>query len=318
MQGVIDKINRARSIAVFPHVNEDPDALGSCFAFAKMMRKLGKEATVYVSGAVESRLAFIGTDYVMYDGKTHSHDLCACIDCGDIDRITERKKMFSEINNSINIDHHYTNTLFADENYVDGNAAASAEILYELFRAMGAPLDSEIAKDLYTALCSDTGCFKYSNVSPKTMRTAADLLEYDFDHAEVARLLFDSESLAAARLKAEITGNIKSYADGKITLVVTDEKIGEKYGMNKADIPNLVEIPRRIEGSEIAVCIKKTDDGFRLNLRSNGDADVSKVAMKFGGGGHIKAAGATIHAPSAEEAERQAIEACMSALEEIK
>ena len=81
-----------------------------------------------------------------------------------------------------------------------------------------------IAKDLYTAICSDTGCFKYSNVTSKTMRTAANLLEYDFDHAEVARLLFDSESLAAAKLKAEITENIKEYADGKIKAVITDEK----------------------------------------------------------------------------------------------
>ena len=79
------------------------------------------------------------------------------------------------------------------------------EILYALFEKMGIELDNDIAKDLYTAICSDTGCFKYSNVTSKTMRTAANLLEYDFDHAEVARLLFDSESLAAAKLKAEIT-----------------------------------------------------------------------------------------------------------------
>ncbi len=318
MRGVIDKINKARSVAVLPHVNEDPDALGSCFAFAGMMRALGKEATVYVSGIVESRLAFIGSDYVIYDGKPHNHDLCACIDCGDIDRITERRRLFDEIGNSINIDHHYTNTLFADENCVDGGAAAAAEILYGLFRAMDAPIDKGIAKNLYTALCSDTGCFKYSSVTPKTMRTAADLLEYGFDHAEIARLLFDSESLGSARFKAEITSGIKSYANGRITLVTVDERSGERYGISKEDIPNLVEIPRRIEGTEIAVCIKKTEDGFRLNLRSNGEADVAKIAMKFGGGGHIKAAGATLYSATADEAEQMVVKACMDALEKIK
>lgn len=319
MRAVIDKIMKAKSVAVLPHVNEDSDALGSCFAFAKVMRKIGKRATVYVSGRIEARLAFVGNDYVVYrDGIEHDHDLCACIDCGDIDRITERKSLFDEINNSVNIDHHYTNTNFADANYVDGEAAAAAEILFELFKEMNVDLDTDIAKDLYTAICSDTGCFKYSNVTPKTMRIAANLIEYDFDHADIARLLFDSESLEAAKLKAEITNGIKTYADGKIAVVVTDENVGEKYGIEKEDIPNLVDIPRRIEGTEIAVCIKYTDDGFRLNFRSNGGADVSKVAMKFGGGGHVKAAGATVRFETAQEAEKAVVEACMNALEEVE
>ncbi len=319
MRAVIDKIMKAKSVAVLPHVNEDPDALGSCFAFAKVMRKIGKKATVYVSGKIEARLAFIGDDYVLYhDGIEHDHDLCVCLDCGDIERITERKSLFDKINNSVNIDHHYTNTNFADANYVVGSAAAAAEILFEVFKEMNVELDADIAKDLYTAICSDTGCFKYSNVTPKTMRIAADLLEYGFDHADIARLLFDSESLEAAKLKAEITNGIKPYADGKIEVVVTDENVGEKYGIEKEDIPNLVDIPRRIEGTEIAVCIKHIEDGFRLNLRSNGDADVSKVAMKFGGGGHVKAAGATLHFDTAKEAEKAVVEACMNALEEIE
>lgn len=316
MQAVIDKIMSAKSVAVIPHVNEDPDALGSCFAFAQMLRKMGKEATVYVSGKVEARLAFIGRDYVMYhESIEHNHDLCACLDCGDIDRITERKTLFDEIGNSVNIDHHFTNTLFADANYVDGNAAAASEILYSLFQKMGVQIDDDIARNLYIGICSDTGCFKYSNVTPKTMRTAASLLEYNFDHAEMARLLFDSETLEAAKLKAEITEGIQTYADGKIKIVVTDENAGEKYGIHKEDIPNLVDIPRRIEGTEIAVCIKRTDGGFRLNLRSNGDADVAKIAMKFGGGGHIRAAGATLHFDTAEETLEAVVSAC---IEELK
>lgn len=319
MQAVIDKIMKAKSVAVFPHVNEDPDALCSCFAFARMMRKLGKEATVYVSGKIEERLAFIGNDYVIYrDDIKHNHDLCACLDCGDIERITERKKLFDEINNSINIDHHLTNTNFADANYVDGKSSAVGEILVGLFKEMNIPLDDQTAADLYTAICSDTGCFKYGNVKPKTMCIAAELLEYNFNHAEIARLLFDSESLEAAKLKAEITSEIKTYADGKIKIISTDENIGSKYGIDKKDIPNLVDIPRRIKGTEIAVCIKKVDDGFRMNLRSNGDADVSKVAMSFGGGGHIKAAGATLDFKNANEAEKAVVDACMSALEEIR
>lgn len=319
MHSVIDKIIGAKSVAVLPHVNEDPDALASCFAFARLMRKLGKEATVYVSGKIESRLSFIGDDYVIYDGKAkHEHDLCACIDCGDLDRIGERRALFDSIGNSINIDHHLTNTRFADTNFVDGKASASGEILFEMIELMGEKLDADIARDLYTAICSDTGCFKFSSVTPKTMRIAAKLLEYDFDHAEIARLLFDSESLAAVKLKAEVAGTIQTCADGRISIVVTDEKIGEKYGIEKQDIPNLVDIPRGVEGTEIAICIKGTEDGFRLNLRSNGKANVARIATAFGGGGHIKAAGATVHTDNAEEVKNAVIEACVKALEETE
>lgn len=318
MQNVIEKINAAKSIAIITHINEDPDTLGSCFAFAKMMRKMGKKSTIYVSGKIEDRLSFMGQDYVTYkQGMTHNHDLCACLDCGDLQRIGERKALFEEIGNSINIDHHFTNTLFADANLVDGKASAAAEIITELFKEMGLELDNEIARDLYTAICSDTGCFKYSSVTPKTMRIAADLLEYDFDHAEIARLLFDTESLAAMQFKAEVSGTIKSYAGGKISLVTADEKDGERYGIAPEDIPNLVEIPRRVEGTEIAVCIKKTAGGYRINLRSNGEADVAAVATALGGGGHKKAAGGTIKADSMGEAEKTVIAECIKAIEEM-
>ncbi|MBR0088604.1 MAG: bifunctional oligoribonuclease/PAP phosphatase NrnA [Clostridia bacterium] len=318
MQAVIDKINAAKSVAIITHVNEDPDTIGSCFAFQKMLRKMGKEAVIYVSGKIEDRLSFMGSDYVTYrSGIQHNHDLCACLDCGDLGRIGERKTLFDEIGNSINIDHHMTNTCFADANLVDGKASAAAEIVTLLFREMGLELDNDIAKDLYTAICSDTGCFKYSSVTPKTMRIAADLLEYDFDHAEIARLLFDTESLAAMKLKAEVSGTVKSYADGKITLVTADEKDGEKYGILPEDIPNLIEIPRCVEGTEIAVCIKKTAGGYRINLRSNGEADVAAVATALGGGGHCKAAGGTIQAENMDEAERIVIAGCLKALERI-
>ncbi|MBR0470422.1 MAG: DHH family phosphoesterase, partial [Clostridia bacterium] len=142
MQAVIDKINAAKSVAIITHVNEDPDTIGSCFAFQKMLRKMGKEAVIYVSGKIEDRLSFMGSDYVTYrSGIQHNHDLCACLDCGDLGRIGERKTLFDEIGNSINIDHHMTNTCFADANLVDGKASAAAEIVTLLFREMGLELD---------------------------------------------------------------------------------------------------------------------------------------------------------------------------------
>lgn len=316
MDKVAEKIRAAKSIAVMGHVNSDPDSIGSCFAFAHMMRLEGKRAVVYFNEQPEDRLRFMGDDYVIYNGtNAEDHDLCVCLDCGDMGRLGDRKAIFDKIANSVSIDHHRTNTYFADENYVDGNAPAAAELLCRLFKFMNLKLDNYASKQLYTALSSDTGGFRFSSVTPQTMRTAADLLEFDFDHAEISRLLYESMSFNEVRFRASIMQNIRSYADGKICLVSVSGDLKEKFGFVDGRIPNVVEIPRSVEKVEIAVSIGERADGIRVNLRSNGAADVSKVALKYGGGGHVRAAGCTITDVSLEEAEKIIVEECRGMLE---
>ena len=317
MREVIEKIKSAHSMALLPHINEDPDALGSCFAFAAAMRTLGKTAVCYTNDDIEDHLKFIGGEYVVYSPDmdvAENYDLCVCLDCGDVERLGDRKRLFDEIGNTVNIDHHYTNTRFADANYVDGNAAATSEILTILFKEIGVELNEEIARFLYIAICSDTGCFKFSNVSPKTMRIAADLLEFDIKHHDLARLLFDTYSIETLQLRAEIIKNIHSYADGRIRVACADDCLFEKCHASVKDSPNLVDIPRSITGTEIAVCIKHQDGAIRANMRSNSDADVAKAALVFGGGGHAKAAGCTLNAASLEDAEKLIVAECMKQL----
>lgn len=315
MKEVIEKIKNARSVAVLPHINEDPDALGSCFAFTKAMQALGKEAVCYVSEELPCRFDFIGGDYVIYNGgAAGEHDLCVCIDCGDILRLGDRVNLFNEIGNTANIDHHITNTNFADANYVDGNASAAGEILCELLPLAGVKVDDEIARFLYIAICSDTGCFKFSNVSPKTLRLIADLLEYDFDHSEIARLLFDSETFNIIKFKAEIMLGIESYADGLITVVELPEELIEKYEIPLNDVPNVVDIPRSVEGSEVALSFKHKGGGIGVNFRSNKYVDVSAVAVKFGGGGHKRAAGCTVKGKDMKTVKREVISECIMAV----
>lgn len=315
MNKVIEKINNARSVAVLPHINEDGDALGTCFAFAEVMRRLGKTAVVYVSEIPEKRLEFMGADYVVYDeNKTYEHDLCACLDCGDLQRIGKRVKLFNEINNSINIDHHATNTKFADANYVCGGVSAAAEVLYCVFEEMGIKLEKSEAEHLYTAICSDTGSFKYSSTSPKTMRIAAELMECGINFPEIEHKLFDCRSYNAELMSAEVTMGMKIYENGKIAVVTVPDELYEKYGIEVKDAPNMVDIPRCIEGVETAVCIKHQNGTIRVNLRSNGYADVSKVALMFGGGGHARAAGCNVEAESLEDAEKIIVDALRKVL----
>ena len=318
MKAVTQKIMNAKSVAVLTHIGEDPDALGSASAFCAVLRKLGKTAVCYVSEQPPSRHMFIGGDYAIYDKeKAYDHDLCVCLDCGDIGRIGSRVKLFNETGNTANIDHHRTNTLFADANYVEGGASATGEILFKLFKAMDIEIDNEIARFLYIAICSDTGCFKYSSVTPDTMRIAADLLEYDFDAAEIARLLFDTDSLNVTKFKAELMSKIESYADGKVTVVSVPDDMYERYGLTLTEAPNSVEIARKIANTEIAVGMKNRNGEADVSFRSNGRADVSAIAQSFGGGGHRAAAGCTVKGKTFEEAAPDIIEACVKAVADL-
>lgn len=311
MKNIISKLNDAQSMIILTHINEDPDALGSSFALAQAMRSIGKKSDICVSGKIETRLDFMGSDYEIYDpNKAYDYDLCVCVDCGDIGRLGDRKTIFDHVKNTISIDHHYSNTYYASENYVEGDASSAGQIIYKLLKEMRVTITKEIASQLYTAICSDTGCFKYSNVSSETMYAAGELIGYGINHAEIARLLFESEPLWAVELKAEVSSNITSCYDGRLRIVTAEKALYKKYNIPEKDMPNLVDIPRMIENTEVAVCLKEQSDGIRVNLRSNGDFDVSALALRLGGGGHKKAAGCTIKDMSLNKIKEIIIKEC--------
>jgi phosphoesterase RecJ-like protein len=146
------------------------------------------------------------------------------------------------------------------------------------------------------------------------MREAADLLEFGFDHAEITRLLYDSHSFGEMQLRATVMQSLKSYEGGKITIAeITDEMI-KNSGLREDQVPNVVDIPRGVAGTEIAVLLKPKDGEIRVNLRSNGDADVSEIALQYGGGGHKKAAGCGIKGATLEEAEKIILKSCAEVL----
>lgn len=318
MEAVIEKIKAAQNAAVFTHISEDADALGSALAFCAVLRKMGKKAVCYVNEKPQEKLMFIGGDYVVYDeNESYSHDLCVCLDCADICRLGSRVKLFDEIKNSVCIDHHKTNTLFADANYVEGDASSTGEILFKVFSEMGISLDEEIARFLYIAICSDTGCFKYSSVTPETFNIAAKLLGYGFDAAEAARLLFDTETINTTRFKAELMSRIESYAGGKVTAVEITDDMYETYGIPVSEAPTGVDIPRKIKGCEIALCFKNKNGGVNVNFRSTMGADVAEIAVKFGGGGHKAAAGCTVKGGVMADVKKAVIAECEKAVQNL-
>ena len=309
MNKVTELIKNAKTVAILPHENADGDAIGSCLAMREALRDMGKKAEIYAEETLETALQFIDDGIIIYSDQAARCDTCIVLDCGAEKRIGKRAAIAESADYVINIDHHRTNTHFGDAAYVEPEASATGEILFKIFKNMNIEITKNIAKYLYTAICSDTGCFAYSNVSPETFRIAAELVAYDIDHAEIARQLFNCVELSLELLKAELTSSIRSYYGGKLRVVTADKSITEKYDVDPHDLGDLVDLPRRIRGTEAAVAIKYADGKIRASIRSNGAVDLALIALKFGGGGHTKAAGCTINAPSVDEAEKLIVEA---------
>lgn len=314
-----DTIEKSNSVAVLCHFNADCDALGSAYALTELLRNLGKKAVCFLEEEPERRLRFLGEDYVVYseDADYDYCDLCIAVDCGSIDRLGKRDAIFSRAKATMNIDHHKTNTFFADVNLVKGDFSAAAEVLAVMLSDCGYDITDRIAMLLYAAIMSDSGCLKYSAATPDTLRVVAGLMEHDFDHAEVARLLFDSYSMELVKFKGHVMNNVKSIDGGRISFIETNSHMLKEYGVDESDAGDLISIPRQIEGTEIAIEVKERSGCVRISLRSNGDAEVDRIASEFGGGGHLRAAGATMTGMTPEEAREAVIEAARRELKRI-
>lgn len=315
LNNIINLINNAENIVILAHESEDGDAIGSSYAMKLALESMNKNAECYFSREIEHRLEFMGKNYKLFDESSiMEYDLCLCLDCGDINRIGNRLALFNAAKHTASIDHHETNTMFAEENAVFANAAATGEILYKLFDMMDVEITKQIAENLYTAISSDTGSFKYSNVSPKTMCIAAELLKCGVEHADIARRLYDCEVVSVMRFKGALMNRIEQYAGGKLCIVSITADMLEEYGIEERDVGDAVNIARAAEGCSIAVSIRETEDKIKISFRSNGVQSVSQIAEQFGGGGHKMAAGAAQKGKRLDEVKADIIKVCEEVL----
>ena len=311
-------IKLGENIAILCHVNADGDALCSSFALCDILSAMNKNVFCILEEVPGSKYNFLNGQYSVYKpGDKTDYDLCIAVDCGGIDRLGSRIEIFKNSRNTINIDHHKSNNNFAEINIVKDKYSAAAEVIAELVENLGYEISDRAAMFLYGGIMSDSGSLKYSSTSPDTLRIAAKLMEHDFDHAYVNRMLFDNNSMEITRLTGYVMNNVESYADGKITLISTTSELLSEYGVDERDADALINIPRSIEGAEIAIEIKERGGQVRASLRSNGNARVDRVAAIFGGGGHIRAAGVTFKDMTFEEAKKAVLEAAKEELAEV-
>jgi phosphoesterase RecJ-like protein len=279
------------------HISPDGDTLGSSLALYGVLRELNKHAQVVCDNRVPPNYAFLPyANEILTPDKAKAFPYAISVDCADAQRMGKTSALFDTAVDSVNIDHHVTNTSYAHLNIVDGSAAATGEIIYRLAMALVPRLSESVSICLYTALLTDTGSFAYSNTTPETMRIAADILESGIDTYEINRLVYRTVSYHKMKLLGRAINNMELLCDGKlgITAVTLDEM--RELGATEEDTEGVIDSVRDVESVEIAVMLREVEkDVFKASLRSKRYADVSKISREKGGGGHTFAAGYTVH-----------------------
>ncbi|MBQ7959959.1 MAG: bifunctional oligoribonuclease/PAP phosphatase NrnA [Clostridia bacterium] len=290
MKSIVEKIKNAQKIAIFNHENPDGDALGSAFALKLILIALGKKAEVFLRQGDERT-----REYKLVKGTENNGlsveecDLKVAVDCADIKRLGSMKEFFS--GNTAAIDHHMTHVEFAESTLLV-DAPATGEIIFDLAEMLGVELTHDMAHNIYVAITCDTGSFKYSSTTPKTHVVAAKLLEKGVDIGYISKCVFDTKSFDYFRAYRKGIDSLELFENGKIAVLSITEEDFKELGVDETIIDGIVELPRSVEGAEVGAYIRQREDGaFKVSLRSNGDVDVAKAAVAFGGGGHIKASG---------------------------
>ncbi|MBQ5754654.1 MAG: bifunctional oligoribonuclease/PAP phosphatase NrnA [Oscillospiraceae bacterium] len=275
-------------ILVLCHKNPDGDTVGCGAALCKMLRMLGKEAAVFCSDPLPTMYSYMNIP--MYEEQWKPEYIVA-VDVAGIQLFGDAAQQYVD-RVDLCIDHHATNSGYADATYVDGDSAAAAEIMVELVEPLGLELTPELADCLYTGIVTDTGCFRFSSTTARTHRMTARLMEAGARAAELNALLFENRSKGRMVAEKIALQNMEYHFDDRCALTyLTREEIRDS-GVAPAELEDLTSLPRTIEGVDVGVTLRQQPGGsYKISVRTTSAADARAIAMRLGGGGHVKAAG---------------------------
>lgn len=275
---------------ILTHNYPDGDCLGSGYALAFALRKLGKQANVAVNGKLPSKFTYLVENYEEQDftpAYIVSVDVAA-------PQLLGESVMEGVDHIDLCIDHHGTNSLEAEHRYVDAAAAAAAEIIWQLTQLMHVELDEDIAGGIYTGISTDTGCFVYTNTTARTHHIAASVMPY-CNWQEINSINFVIKTRAKVKMERLLYKTMEFHAGGKCAIVYTTLAMCEAMGAGDDEMEGLANIPRRIEGVKIGITMREKEGGvFKVSVRTNDGIDASEFCQQFGGGGHPAASGCSI------------------------
>ena len=288
-------IDQAGKIVILGHVNPDGDCVGSCLAVYNYIKEWDstKAVTVRLERAPSKFSYLSGFDAIETEAGEETYDLCICLDSSDEERLGDFKSCFDRSAKTICIDHHITNRGYAQENVIDGHASSACEVVYGQLDE--SRISKRVAECIYTGIIHDTGVFKYSNTSRKTMEIAGRMMEKGIDFGTIIDGSFYKKTYMQSQILGRALLESITFLDGRCIFSVVRKKDMDFYGVEKSDLDGIVDQLRVIDGIECAIFLYETGiHQFKVSLRSNSIVDVSRIAAYFGGGGHVRAAGCTM------------------------
>jgi phosphoesterase RecJ-like protein len=317
IQEAVALLQERDDFLILCHQKPDGDAVGSAFALREALRSLGKRAQVACSDPFTPRYDFI-TKGEREPRRDFVPKTYVTVDIADVNLLGDKLDHL-RANIDLAIDHHPSFTRFAALNVGYPSTAAAGEIVYHIIRGLGATVTPDIAAALYTAIATDTGCFKYSNVTPSALRVTAELVECGLRSTlhEINYNLFMLKTRTRMLLEARVVNEARFYREGKIAVAVVSLAMREELHIKEDDLDDLGTLMRCIEGVEVGVLMKETPYGsYRVSFRSVRKINVAAVAQTFGGGGHRRASGCTISGPLGQ-AEAALVAAIEQAYQEL-
>ena len=300
LKKVSEYIRRNKRFLITTHTSPEGDALGSQLAFYMLLKKMGKFALMVNEDIVPDEYNFLpGANKIQRMRKSlakFKFDCFVTLDCSDLKRCG-KVSIFSINKPVINIDHHISNTRFADVNCVDAKASSAAEIVYGLYKQLRIPLNKDVASCLYVGILTDSGSFHYSNTTSLTHKIASYILRFGLDSAQIYKNIYQSIPFRDIQLLTRILPNLKVQFNGKVAWLELEKSLLKNAKISIDLTEQILSFARNIKDVEVVVLFKenlKTKNEIRVNFRSQGKIDVNKIAGFFGGGGHKTASGATI------------------------
>ncbi|MCS7063027.1 MAG: bifunctional oligoribonuclease/PAP phosphatase NrnA [Methylacidiphilales bacterium] len=292
-------IEKHHTFIVFSHVRPDGDAYGSALGLALALEEIGKTTQVYFQDGLHQSYQFLpGSRKILIPSPLQPPDTDAAIIAVDTSTLPRLGDTFQTWGRKVdlNIDHHISNTQFAEINLISPHAAATSEIIYELLHPLSLPLTEPVATNLYVGIMTDTGSFRYRQTSPRTLSAAAALTAAGANPSFLATQCFLNHPLTRFKLQQEIFSQARYYFDNQVVVCHITPELLTRHGARPEDTENILEPLQAIRDIEIAILIETIDTNTqRASLRSRGKIDVSLVAASLGGGGHPEAAGLRVN-----------------------
>ena len=290
---IAQEFRRKKRFLLATHINPDGDAIGSLAALGLVLEGMGKEVVAYCQDRAPAFLQFLPyTDRIVHEiPGPDRFDVAVVLDCGELERIGAGAGAVLEVPRIIHIDHHSSGNGFGHLNLIEPERSSTAELLYEIFRVIPVDLDTQAAENIYTAILTDTGSFRFANTTARALAIAADMVSLGVVPDKVASAVYDSMSPGRLRLLALSLTTLTIRARGRLAAIWVSQQMLADTGTTAADTDGFVNYPRSVSPTEIAIFFREMDSGLvNVSLRSRGTQNVAAFAQIYNGGGHQNAA----------------------------